>query len=511
MALFPSGVSFGTSAGGNSATTPATSGSSLLQGAKKLGSVALALNNNGGMPAAANAGVKATQPGGLSTGSTNTLASAYTAPATHQVATGNTTNTAGTAGPTQSSTSTTTNPVTGVPQPVSPTQPTGITPQTPVAQGLGGTTGALLASSQQGSPAAETYAGQTAQYGAGNIPIGQQAAQIAQQYGQQYSNVGQMSQQFQGGQLTTGTSPVAQGNAAVTAQTGANEQTAVAQGEQAALQGLGVQLTGQGQAATAANEAAGQSNTAQQLQQAGLTSAAQLQTPGVSTQQVGQGTTVLDANGQPVATTPTITGQGQTAYSVNPTTFQGGQPQTASGPYQTTSTPFQAGQVQGQAALGESYAQNNATISAAQGIQQKVAADITANNINPSSLNFVNNLTAWAKGQQLSDPNYANFFNDLSDYAGTIGPVIGMLGTQTDAKSYVAQQMVNGTASGSTVEQVLDNLNSLLLNKNESIYGAGQGGTPAGQNAGASTAGQVSAAGYGFTKNPTTGMWEVAS
>ena len=180
-----------------------------------------------------------------------------------------------------------------------------------------------------------------------------------------------------------------------------------------------------------------------------------------------------------------------------------------------TNTPFTGGEAQAQAGLGAQYVQNNATILAAQGIQQKIGSDITSNNLNHYQLNVANIATQWLNGQ-LSSATYGNLANDLTDYAGTIAPLIGMLGTQTDAKSFVAQQMTAGSASGQTLTQILDNLNSLLLNKNEATAqagqgAAGQGATPPGQNTNTSAGGagtqQVGTLG---TYTMVNGQWVVA-
>lgn len=142
--------------------------------------------------------------------------------------------------------------------------PNSAAPQTPQGTSFNGLLGASV--NQQNSPynqAAMNNINQTAEYGAGNIGIGQQAQQIADNYGKQIANVGTQGAGFEGGQLTTGTSPVASGNAAITAQTTAAKQQSLATGENAALNGIGYQLTGQNQAANASNAAAGQSLTGQ--------------------------------------------------------------------------------------------------------------------------------------------------------------------------------------------------------------------------------------------------------
>jgi hypothetical protein len=168
--------------------------------------------------------------------------------------------------------------------PTAPTAPTApvapVAPTPPAAPSTGNQyIGQLADTASAGNQAAQGYTQQTANYGAGNIPIAQQAQGIANNYGQQIANVGGQGARFESGQLTTGTSPVAEGNAAVTAQTTAAQQQALATGESAALQGIGYQLTGQNQAASAANEAAGQAYVGQDLQQTGIQQAGSLAQP----------------------------------------------------------------------------------------------------------------------------------------------------------------------------------------------------------------------------------------
>lgn len=88
-----------------------------------------------------------------------------------------------------------------------------------------------------------------------NADIGAKALAISQDYGQKIADVGGQGARFEAGQRTTGTSPVAEGNAAVTAQTTAAQQQALATGAAASLQGIGYQLTGQNQGQNALNYA----------------------------------------------------------------------------------------------------------------------------------------------------------------------------------------------------------------------------------------------------------------
>lgn len=113
----------------------------------------------------------------------------------------------------------------------------------------------------------------------GNTAIGQQAANILDRYGQLFKNIGQQGAALESGQLTTGTSPVARGNAAVTAQNVAEQQTAAAQGAQTALQGVNAELTGQSQLQSGLTSALGGANVQQQQELSGLSSAAGLAQP----------------------------------------------------------------------------------------------------------------------------------------------------------------------------------------------------------------------------------------
>lgn len=80
-----------------------------------------------------------------------------------------------------------------------------------------------------------------------NADIAKRARDIAADYGKKIADVGGQGARFEAGQRTTGTSPVAEGNAAITAQTTAAQQAALAAGESAELQGIDKELTAQNQ------------------------------------------------------------------------------------------------------------------------------------------------------------------------------------------------------------------------------------------------------------------------
>lgn len=270
----------------------------------------------------------------------------------------------------------------------------------------------------------------------GNLGIGQNAANIAQNYGQQISDIGQKGAAAQAGYKTTGTSPVGEGNAAVIGQTTAAQQQAAAAGETAALQGTQQQLTGQNQAASAYTGAA---NLAQPVTQFGV-----LTNP---------------TNGQSVSPNP-------------------------------GASAFQGGYVQGQQAAGTNAAGMDVANTAATGIKNTITDYLTQNpTLNANDLTFGNTVTQWINGQQLGDPKYQTLFNDLSEYANTLAPILGVGGNVTNMKNQIAQDMINAKASGKSITEVLNNLEQLAKDKVSNIKSGGQGGgvVAGGSTGGAST------------------------
>lgn len=130
------------------------------------------------------------------------------------------------------------------------------TPTTDPTKAQTPTTSATQTSSPSGAPTSYPgIVGGLVDASNKNATIGQNAADIAAKFGQQYSDVGTQAAKAQAGYLTTGTTPVAEGNAAVVANTAANQQKAIAEGESAALQGTAQQLTGQSQQQSGLNQA----------------------------------------------------------------------------------------------------------------------------------------------------------------------------------------------------------------------------------------------------------------
>lgn len=329
---------------------------------------------------------------------------------------------------------------------------------------------------------AQDYTAQGAAYGAGSIPIAAQARDIASQFGQKYAEIGQQGAKFQAGQLTTGTSPVAEGNAAVTARTTAAQQTALAQGEQAALQGIGYQLTGQQQAQAGANAAAGQAYTGQGLQQAALGTAASYSQPSQNFPYVFDPLT--GTYKAPGVGGGTNAGGGLT---YNPTTDAQTFAQQVINhqiPYQdalnalgyagpAATALLQQAIVQGggnltqlQAQTGIQTAQEQqvqgykSALQQGQNLQTQLKDLITTFGLNPNDLN-VSNIALQKIATNVSDPHYQQLSNYINEVANTYSQVLTPPGgTSTDTTRAIATSMLDATAKGASLVDTMKQLDN---------------------------------------------------
>lgn len=389
-----------------------------------------------------------------------------------------------------------------------PTTPATTTPAptTPAAGTFPGMVNTLSTSAQNGSASEQQNQADTAKYGAGNIPIGQNAADIAANYGKQISDVGKQGAAFESGQLTTGTSPVAEGNAAVTAQTTAAQQQALATGEAAALQGTGQQLTAQNQAAGAANQAAGQANTAQGTSLSGINSAAALAQPSAT----AQGQTTFDpltgkftggSYQQNMQTVVDAIKNGSIGYTDGVNSLSGLSPTAKADVlaalgqgFDTVASDANAAakgsniqtlgtaETQGQAQVEATLAPMRAASTAADGIQSTINNFLDQNpDLNSNSAALANAAQQWISGKQLTDPKYQSLFNYLNEYTSTLAPVLGVGGDTTNLKTEIAQGFVNSRASGASIKSVIANMSQLAQDKIKNIRsGASGGGVVAG-------------------------------
>ncbi len=317
-----------------------------------------------------------------------------------------------------------------------------------------------------------------------NTRIGNNAAEIAQRYGDEIGRVGKLGAGAVAGDMSTGTDVVGSGNAALASQSASSRINALSNAESAQLQGTGQQLTGQGQLANALNAALGGANTQQQQQISGLGSAAGYTQPspaaygqtvfnpleGVFNEGGGLPHEVMDqyaqmaANGQYdgipsfVTSNPVLSAQlNVAAKALNPN-FN---------PIQSQA----AGQV-----LGSVPAMQSAN-TAAEGIKNTIQSYLQSNpTINANDLAAGNLLQQWIDGKQLANPKYQVLFNYLNEYTNTLAPVLGVGGDPTNFKTQIAQSFINAAASGQSISQVLDAMSKLATNKIADIQSGALGG-----------------------------------
>ncbi len=303
------------------------------------------------------------------------------------------------------------------------------------------------------NPTATKAADQLVGAGDQNAVLAKRAQDIADSAGREITDIGRTGSRAEAGYRTTGTTPVAEGNAAVAAQTTAAQQQAVAQGAQQALQGVGYGLTAQGQT--------------QSGQQAG-------------------GNLALAGTGQ------NITALGNAGNLSSPVSQFGvlGTPQSV-GAFgsNTGSTAFQGGYIGGQQAAGGVAAGMDVANTAAKGIEGTIQQFLQSNpQLNQSTSTIANAAQQWLQGKQLGDPAYQTLFNYINEYISTLAPILGVGGDTTNLKTEIAQSFVNAKASGQSIAQVLQNISSLADAKIQNVKSAGQGGgqvaggVPAGTN-----------------------------
>lgn len=221
---------------------------------------------------------------------------------------------------------------------------------------------------------------------AGNQQYADRAKQIADAAGQQISDIGQKGARAAAGYLSTGTSPVGEGNAAILNQSTAAQQQAAAQGAEAQLAGNSQGLTAQNQQASAYNSAAGNALTGQSTAQNALANAASGAAPHFN------GYVAIDPQ----------TGSPVNAGGANQAAFAGGQTGAAE-------------------LLGGAYQQTLANITGAENQANSLAQLINQGNLNPSSINLKNE-GIQAIQKNLSSSDYQTLLNTL----GTIGKALGV-------------------------------------------------------------------------------------
>lgn len=315
--------------------------------------------------------------------------------------------------------------------------------------------------------------------GAANTALGANAQKIASDAGTAIANTGAQGARFEAGQRTTGTTPVAEGNAAVTAQTTAAEQAAIAAGANVALQGNQQAISAQGQTQSALATAGG-------LAQPSTAAFGQTVFDPTTGTYVGASTGGLPADVMQQYAQMAVTGQ----YSAIPSFITSNpvlnaQLNVAAKALNPSFTPVGATGTSGVLAGIPALQSANA---AADGIKNTINTYLQQNpQLNPSDLAAGNLLNQWIQGKQLTDPKYQTLFNYLDEYTNTLAPILGVGGDPTNLKTQIAQGFVNGAASGQSITQVLNAISGLATNKIADLQsGANGGGTtvpPAGTTA----------------------------
>lgn len=320
--------------------------------------------------------------------------------------------------------------------------------------------------------------------GVQNNALAANAQKIANDAGQKIADIGGQGARFEAGQLTTGTSPVAEGNAAVTAQSTSAAQQAVAQGANVALTGNQQGITAQGQTQSALTSAANlaQPSTAAYGQTVFDPVSGQYTGGGGLPAEVMQQYAQMAATGQYAAIPSFITSNPVLNAQLN----------VAAKGINPGYTPVGAQGASG--VLGGIPALQSAN-AAADGIKNTIQTYLQANpQLNPSNLAAGNQLQQWIQGKQLTDPKYQTLFNYLDEFTNTLAPILGVGGDPTNLKTQIAQGFVNGAASGQSISQVLNAISALATNKITDLQsGAVGGGTsvPSATGGGAAGSGSV--------------------
>lgn len=293
------------------------------------------------------------------------------------------------------------------------------------------------------------------------------AQTIADEYGARIAETGSRGAGMRAGQLTTGTSPVAEGNAAVTAQTTAALQSALAAGETAALQGVQTGINANTAGANALNMAG--NLAAPQVTAYGQTSfnpvTGQFDGGGSLPPEVMQQYATMAANGQYsaipsfITSNPVLNAQLNTAAkAINPA-------------YSPVASLGASSVLQGIPAMQSAN-------TAAEGIKNTINTYLAANpTLNASDLAAGNILNQWIQGKQLTDPKYQVLFNYLNEYTNTLAPILGVGGDPTNLKTQIAASFINAAASGQSISQVLDAMSKLADNKIKDLQVGAIGGT----------------------------------
>lgn len=273
---------------------------------------------------------------------------------------------------------------------------------------------------QSTPPTFQGLLGTVAQQGSQQSPVTQQASQAAQSAATEYNR---LNQQIGQTRLSEADALAHQGLAPIPMGDITGRQAVIRNQYEQRLAGLGAQAQG----ATA------------------------LYGPSIGAAATGQGQQFGAAQSALGAAQPQLAPTGQQAY-YNPVTQQ----QAPGG-----NTPFTGGQVQGDVALGQQYAQNVSANNQAKAIKSSVQTYLAQNpTLNPSAFPDFNSALQFLNGK-VSNPQYQILSNQLQEYINTLAPILGVGGDTTNLKTQIANGFINAKASGQSISQVLDGIEQL--------------------------------------------------
>lgn len=300
------------------------------------------------------------------------------------------------------------------------------------------------------------------------------------QISQQIADVGLKGAKAGAGYQTTGTTPVAEGNAAVIARTTAAQQQALGTQQQAALTSAQAGQTQQGLEQSALGTAAGL--TAPQasfpfvfdpatgvFKAVGATGGSSVGSltynPNTDSQTLAQAVMDRKISYNDALNALSYAGNISSGLLSTAVIGLGGNP-----------TNLQAQATGAASTIGGVPALESAN-TAAEGIKNAITSYITANpQLNPSDLAAGNLLTQWVQGKQLTDPKYQTLFNYLNEYTNTLAPILGVGGNPTNLKTEIAQGFINAAASGKSITEVLNSMSKLATDKIANIKSGATGG-----------------------------------
>lgn len=134
---------------------------------------------------------------------------------------------------------------------------------------------------------------------------------------------------------------------------------------------------------------------------------------------------------------------------------------------------FYGGQVAGEQALGQQYAQNVSANNQAVGIKNQIVSFLNNTPINPSQFTDLNSIIGLLSGK-VSDPKYTQLSAQLTEYLNTLAPILGVGGDTTNLKTQIAQSMLDGRMQPAAIAQVLNTIEQTAQTKLQQQQFGGQ-------------------------------------